>query len=127
MSDGGTYVLTADDVIVQRTEKPGMTVANEGDITVALDTRLNDALIQEGWAREIVSKLQNLRKELKYDVSDRIHVTYSGPDELVSAIVAQKEYIAAETLSLSIEQGEAAEMHEVELNGITARFAISKA
>ena len=127
LPDGSNYALTADDVIVQRTEKPGMSVANEGDITVALDTRLNDALIQEGWAREIVSKLQNLRKELKFDVSDRIHVTYSGPSEVSSAIIAQKEYIAAETLALSIEPGESADMHEVELNGITARFAIVKA
>ena len=127
LPDGSNYALTADDVIVQRTEKPGMSVANEGDITVALDTRLNDALIQEGWAREIVSKLQNLRKELKFDVSDRIRVTYSGPSEVSSAIIAQKEYIAAETLALSIEPGESADMHEVELNGITARFAIVKA
>ena len=123
----GEFSITEEDVLVQRTEKEGMTVANEGDITVALDTRLDDALIQEGWAREIVSKLQNLRKELKFEVTDRIRIVYDGPAEVKQAIEAQSQYIANETLALSIEQGQASDMNDVEMNGVTAKFAISKA
>ena len=123
----GEFSITEEDVLVQRTEKEGMTVANEGDITVALDTRLDDALIQEGWAREIVSKLQNLRKELKFEVTDRIRIVYDGPAEVKQAIEAQSQYIANETLALSIEQGQAPDMNDVEMNGVTAKFAISKA
>ncbi|MBO4511263.1 MAG: isoleucine--tRNA ligase [Victivallales bacterium] len=123
----GEFSITEEDVLVQRTEKEGMTVANEGDITVAIDTRLNDALIQEGWAREIVSRLQNLRKELKFEVTDRIRIVYDGPAEVKQAIEAQGQYIANETLALSIEQGQAPDMNDVEMNGVTAKFAITKA
>lgn len=124
-SDGTVFNIGEDDVLIQRTEKEGMTVANEGNITVALDTRLDDALILEGWAREIVSKLQNLRKELKFEVTDRISIIYDGPAEVRNAIVSQSAYICAETLALSIEPGTSADMHEVEMNGVTARFAIN--
>ena len=79
IGDGQMVELSADDILIQRTEKEGMTVANEDDITVALDTRLSPELIQEGWAREIVSKLQNLRKELRFEVTDRIRVVYDAP------------------------------------------------
>ena len=116
-----------DDIMVQREEREGLTVANDGDITVALDTRLDEALILEGWAREIVSKLQNLRKELDFEVTDRIHVEYEGPDEIGAAIEAQRDYIASETLALSLQSGQSSDMHEVELNGVKARFSLKKA
>ena len=67
-ADGSTLDLVEDDILVQRQEKQGMSVANEGDITVALDTQLTPALIQEGWAREIVSQLQSLRKDSGLEV-----------------------------------------------------------
>jgi isoleucyl-tRNA synthetase len=116
-----------DDLLIQRKEKEGLSVSNEGDVTAALDTTLTDELITEGWAREIVSKVQNLRKELQFDVADRIHVQYTGSDELRKAIRQQGEKIAAEVLALSMTEGEAPEMHEVEINGQTARFALKKA
>ncbi|MBQ7652300.1 MAG: hypothetical protein IJS15_15175, partial [Victivallales bacterium] len=85
------------------------------------------ALISEGWAREIVSKLQNLRKELKFEVTDRIHVNYDGPAEMCGAIDSFKEYISNETLALSMAKGEDGEMHEVEINGLKCRFGIKLA
>jgi len=125
VGDGQTIEISADDILIQRTEKEGMTVANEGDITVALDTRLSPELIQEGWAREIVSKLQNLRKELRFEVTDRIRVIYDAPDEVAQAMVAQAAYISAETLAVSMTAGRVEAMHEVDLNGAPARFALS--
>ena len=126
-ADGTSFSIIEDDVMIKRTEKEGMTVANEGEITVALDTRLNAALISEGWAREIVSKLQNLRKELKFEVTDRINVNYDGPAEMSEAIDSFKDYISNETLALSMEKGDSGEMHEVEINGLKCRFGIKLA
>ncbi|MGI5922611.1 MAG: isoleucine--tRNA ligase [Lentisphaeria bacterium] len=127
LGDGTTLTLSEEDVLIQRTEKEGMCVANEGDITVALDTRLSDVLIQEGKAREVVSKLQNLRKELQFEVTDRIHITYSAPMELAQAIEAESAYICAETLALSLTEGDCADMHEVDINEVPARFHLRKA
>ena len=124
--DGNIFDISEDDVLIQRTEKAGMTVANEGDITVALDTRLNDSLIQEGWAREIVSKLQNLRKELKFEVTDRIAVVYDGPAEVQKAMDAYKDYISSEILAVSIEKGTADAMQDVEINEATVKVAMAK-
>ena len=124
--DGSMFDISEDDVLIQRTEKAGMTVANEGDITVALDTRLNDSLIQEGWAREIVSKLQNLRKELKFEVTDRIAVVYDGPEEVQKAMDAFKEYISSEILAVSIEKGTTNAMQDVEINEATAKVAMTR-
>ncbi len=124
---GEEFVLEQDDLLIQRKEKEGLSVSNEGDVTAALDTVLTDELITEGWAREIVSKIQNLRKELQFDVADRIHVQYTGSDELRKAIQQQGEKITAEVLALSMTEGEAPDMHEVEINGQTARFTIKKA
>ena len=66
-----------------------MSVANEGDITVALDTRLNHELIQEGWAR---NRLENpkLRKECGFEVVDRIKVEYNAPQEVANAIMSKR-------------------------------------
>lgn len=127
LADGEEVRLVLDDLQVQRAEREGLTVANEGDITVALDTRLNDGLILEGWAREVVSKLQNLRKELKFEVTDRIHIEYDGPAEIQAAIEAQGDYIASETLALSLKFVQNSGLHEVELNGVKARFSLHKA
>jgi isoleucyl-tRNA synthetase len=125
--NGQAVQLELEDIFVQRQEKEGMTVANEADITVALDTRLNAQLIQEGWAREVVSRLQNLRKEMQLDVTDRIHVHYLGPQEMQEAIQAQQAYIANETLALSLTEGDDGQMHEVEVNGVQAKFSVCKA
>jgi len=127
LADGSAVSLTEEDVLVQRAEMEGMTVANEGDITVALDTRLNEALILEGWAREVVSKLQNLRKELGFEVTDRIKIEYQAPAEIAKAIESQAAYICSETLAVEMRPGDGGEWQEVEMNGLTAGFRLTKA
>ncbi|MDD3694483.1 MAG: isoleucine--tRNA ligase [Lentisphaeria bacterium] len=127
LSDGESLSLSLDDILVQRQEREGLTVANEDDITVALDTRLDEALISEGWARELVSKLQGLRKELQFEVSDRIHIEFYGPEEVQEAVKTQGEYIAAETLALSLKPSQKPCRHEVEMNGLKASFNLEKA
>lgn len=131
LADGSSLTLSAEDILLNRTEKAGMTVANEGAITVALDTRLTPELIQEGWAREIVSKLQNLRKDAGLEVVDRINVQYRADAELAAAIEAQKPYIASETLALSIEPAPAempdSALATVDLAEKSAMFSVKKA
>lgn len=124
LADGRPITLGGDDLLIQRQEREGLTVANDGEITVALETTLNEALILEGWAREVVSKLQNLRKELKFEVTDRIVIEYACPAEVASAIEAQSAYICSETLAVSMLPGNPAGMHEVELNGVKAQFRL---
>lgn len=127
VDDELTLELTEDDILVQRQEKEGLTVANEQDITFALDTTLTPELIREGWAREVVSRIQNLRKEQGFEVTDRIRVAYQAPAPVTEAIQAHADYIASETLAVALENAEAPEMAEVELNDVKARFSVVKA
>ena len=99
LGNGDSISIGADDIEIRREEKSGLAVANEGDINVALDVALDGELEDEGWAREIVHLLQNLRKEANLDVADRIHVRYAVPTPLAAAIEAHRGYIAAETLA----------------------------
>jgi len=125
LGDGGEPVaLVADDIAVQREERPGLTVANQGEITVALDTTLTEALVQEGWAREIVSRLQNLRKEAGLEVTDRIAVTYQLPPAAAAAVREFGEYIRAETLAVRLDPGEVAESGALEINGEPCRLGL---
>lgn len=125
--EGGCVELGEEDVLVDRIEKEGLTVANEGEVTVALDTRLTADLIQEGWAREIVSRIQNLRKDTGLEVEDRIHLTYDLPDEPRQALEKFGEYVQTEVLALSLTPGELADVDPVEINGIPCRFRVEKA
>lgn len=127
---GETAVTIAvDDILLIREELPGMTVANEGDVTVALDTRLTPELEQEGWAREVVSKLQNIRKEMNLDVVDRITVQYDTDDQmLLDSIASQKEYISGETLALELTRAPRTdEFTTVDLAEKKASFRVRKA
>ena len=127
LDNGESLELTADDLLIQRQEKEGLTVANEANITVALETRLTPELIQEGLAREVVSKLQNIRKDSNFEVTDRIRVLYSAPAELADAIAAQSKYICNETLAVELSQGTAEGMVDVDINDLKASFKVEKA
>ena len=94
--------ISLEDIEIRRQEKPGIAAANEGDITVALDLTLDEELEQEGLAREIVNRIQNLRKETGLEVTDRITITYSVPDPVNQAILKHSDYITKETLAKKI-------------------------
>jgi isoleucyl-tRNA synthetase len=125
LGDGGEPVtVVAEDIAVQREERQGLTVANQGEITVALDTALTEALVGEGWAREIVSRLQALRKEAGLEVTDRIAVTYQVPPAAAAAVRDFGEYIRTETLAVRLEAGEVPESGALEINGEPCRLAL---
>ncbi|MGE4300594.1 MAG: isoleucine--tRNA ligase [Victivallaceae bacterium] len=124
--EGLTVDVTADDLAVQRTEKPGVTVATGNGVTVALETTLTPELEQEGIARELVSKLQNLRKEAGLEVSDRITVSWQLPDDYAAAAAAFSEYIGNEVLAVGFVAG-ASDAPETDVNGKPCRLAVEKA
>jgi isoleucyl-tRNA synthetase len=95
--------LTLEDVEITSEDIPGWLVASENGITVALDISISEELKMEGLSRDVVNRLQNLRKDSGMEVQDKIYVTYSSADaQMNQAIDAYKEYIQKETQSLSL-------------------------
>ncbi len=103
MTDGESVRLGKNDLEIIRTGLEGWSVETEKSITVALDTELSGQLIQEGLAREFVNRIQNMRKEADYDVTDHIQIGYNAQDEVQNAVSAMKEYIKTETLADTIQ------------------------
>lgn len=126
LSGGETFEVSADDVIIQREEKEGMTVATEKGITVALDTVLDDALKCEGFAREFVSRVQNMRKEMGLEVSDRIEINYSIPQEYLSALKAHGDYICNETLTVALKENKLEDAVKTDVNGFECFISVKK-
>lgn len=104
--DGRTVDLAAEDVEVLRNEKDGFAVESDGGLTVALDVTLTDDLIDEGFAREIVNKVQNMRKTSGFEVTDRIRIRLFADEPLAGAVGRYEAYICAETLADSLERAE---------------------
>jgi isoleucyl-tRNA synthetase len=103
--DGATIDLILEDFEIQAEDIPGWLVASEGGITVALDITINEALRQEGLAREFVNRIQNLRKDSGFEVTDRIVIRYQANEEIQAAIEANLEYIKNEVLANEILAG----------------------
>ena len=101
--DKKTITFNIDDFEISSKDIEGWQVANEGNITVALDIKIDDKLKDEGIAREIVSKIQNLRKSEGFEVTDRINLIFNGDNEIQNAINKNLEYVKTETLSNIIE------------------------
>ncbi len=99
----GEIEISSDDVMIQRTEKEGMTVANEQNITVALNTVITEELELEGLARELVNKIQGLRKDAELQVADRILVRIDAEGKVAEAFNRHYDYIATETLTVGSE------------------------
>jgi len=97
--NGKIITLELGDVEISSQDIEGWLVANEGALTVALDVTINEDLRKEGIARELVNRIQNLRKDSGFDVTDRIDVTLQSDDQIVSAISTNIEYIKTETLT----------------------------
>ncbi len=99
---GHEFEVTKNEVEILHEEKEGLAVQSDGSLTVGLDTHLTPALIDEGFAREFINRVQNLRKEAGFEVVERIRIAFDGSETLKNAVVNQKEYILNETLSTEI-------------------------
>ncbi|MBQ3686536.1 MAG: isoleucine--tRNA ligase, partial [Treponema sp.] len=98
---GRSVELDNENVIVDRIEKDDLKVINDGTLTVGLDTKITDSLSKEGYARDLVRGIQNLRKESGFELTDRITLEVSGDAKLKAAFGQFKDYIASETLAAS--------------------------
>ncbi|MDR2658612.1 MAG: isoleucine--tRNA ligase [Spirochaetaceae bacterium] len=94
--------ISAEKLDIKRIEKTGLKVINEGSLTVALDTKITEDLALEGFARDLVRGIQNLRKASGLEVSDRIRMRLSGPPRLKRAWELYSDYISAELLAVSV-------------------------
>jgi isoleucyl-tRNA synthetase len=126
--DGLQVTLGPEDVIVERHEKEGVFVLASGALTVALDHELTSELIEEGLAREFVSRVQNLRKDAGLQVTDRIRVRYASPAAEVSrALRRHADTIRAETLADSLEESPAGPGGlETDLNGHPVTIGVDR-
>ena len=97
--DGEDLKISKDDVEIISTEITGWVVEAEAGITVAIDAELDEALIEEGLAREFVNRIQNMRKDAGFDVTDKIIINFTGSENFVKAIKNFNQYISTETLA----------------------------
>ncbi|MEQ8677573.1 MAG: isoleucine--tRNA ligase [Aggregatilineales bacterium] len=103
-----TFEVTAEECEVKQQAADGFAVAEDYGYVAAVDVRLTDELIKEGLAREVVRRVQGMRRDADFDIDDNINIVYTASDGLKEAIDAFADYIKAETLALSLEQGEVA-------------------
>ena len=123
--------ITIDDLDVQRTEKPGIVAAVERNLGVGLDTQVDAELAAEGIARELVNRIQNMRKTAGLEVSDRIALGVLGGPELEKAAAGHRDYVSSETLAAELRIGAlpdgAGDPQEITVNGLAATVALRKA
>ena len=123
--------ITLDDLDVQRTEKAGIVAALENNLGVGLDTQLDAELAAEGLARELVNRIQNLRKTAGLEVSDRIELGVQGTDEVEAAVAGHRDYVSGETLAVALRIGslpdDPAQSQALTVNGLAATVALRKA
>jgi isoleucyl-tRNA synthetase len=124
--EGASIVLTPEDVEVERIVHEGMIAANSQMITIALDTKLTDELLLEGLAREIVNKINTMRRENQLDVVDRIHVKLKTTDRVQECFKVYGDSIKGEVLAVSVNFGDYAG-EEWDLNGELTSITLVKA
>ena len=126
--DAGTTIeLTKDDLLIDMTQKEGFVTQEDGEVTVVIDTNLTDALIEEGYAAELISKIQTMRKDSGFEVMDRIRLSLSGNEKLYAIAKKNEKAIATKVLADGIEKDVTLD-HEKEwnINGETIKIGVQK-
>ena len=124
---GTDYVIDLSDVEIMAEDVPGWQVTSMGNLTVALDVTITEELKQEGLSRELINRIQNLRKELNFEVTDRITVTLQNDNLIAGAVEKNKRYICAEILAddvkltESLDNGNKIVIDDVELQILIAQ------
>ncbi|MFC2130193.1 isoleucine--tRNA ligase [Bacteroidota bacterium] len=124
--DGKTVNLELDDIEIGSEDIEGWLVASEDNITVALDTQIDEQLKKEGVAREFVNRIQHLRKQYGFEVTDRISIQLKGSESISNAINEMQEYIKNETLSESILTGDIEDGEKIDIDDEVLYVKISK-
>jgi isoleucyl-tRNA synthetase len=128
--NGHTHRVEEGDLDVLQEAAGGLIVKGEGAFTVALDPELDDELRAEGVARELINRIQRLRKDAGLEITDRIDLAIAGPDDLRAAAATHRNFVASETLALDVlidpELSEADFLHvrDVDIDGTAARIGL---
>lgn len=125
----GAPVVTLDDVEIVAEDIPGWLVANDGDVTVALDVTVTPELKNEGMARELINRIQNLRKSQGFEITDKINVELSDVPEIRDAVESFGDYISAQVLAREIklvEKLNEATATDLDIDGLTAFVTINR-
>ncbi|MES2273971.1 MAG: DUF5915 domain-containing protein, partial [Chlamydiota bacterium] len=123
---GGEPVeLDSADVQIERKVKEGLAAGNEGELTVALDTALNEGLLEEGLARELVNKINTMRREMDFEVTDRIRIHLQTTPKVKGAFAKYENYIVGEVLAVDVQFGPC-EGTPWDLNGEETMISIQK-
>jgi isoleucyl-tRNA synthetase len=127
--NGSTVELSAEEVEVRRTAAEGFTVAEENGYVAALQTTLTEALIKEGLAREVVRRINLMRRDADYALSDTIRITYNATPRLAEALTAHSSYVCDETLAERLEavaQPEGDKVETFEFDGETITLGVKR-
>jgi isoleucyl-tRNA synthetase len=114
--DGEETMISKEFVDIQISAKEGFTVSMENNVFTILDTTINPALISEGFAREMISKIQQMRKQRDFEMMDQIKIFYNADEEVKAAIEEHRDYIMKETLAVDL-KAIGSELVEYDLNG----------
>ena len=102
--NGQEVTLFREDLLIESAQMEGYVSENDNGITVVLDTNLSEELLEEGFVREIISKVQTMRKEANFEVMDNIAITYEGSEKAEAVFAAHAQEIGAETLAVSVDK-----------------------
>jgi isoleucyl-tRNA synthetase len=114
--DNKKCILEVNDVVISSKDVAGWLVASEQGVTVALDVQMNESLRLEGMARELVNRLQNIRKDLGFEVTDKVEVSFTESSELLDILKQNKAYIQHEILATNIKIAKALPESKIELS-----------
>ena len=125
--DGETVELTKDDLLIEIAQTEGFESGNDGDITVVLDTNLTPELVEEGFMREIISKIQTMRKEAGFEVMDKITLYSDGNDKIAELISKNEDTVKNDVLATEIVTGKIeGYSKEWNINGENVTFGVKK-
>ena len=125
--DGEKVELTKDDLLIEIAQTEGYESGNDGNITVVLDTNLSEELIEEGFMREIISKIQTMRKEAGFEVMDKITVFTDGNDKIAELLKKNKDEVMNDVLATDIiYEGEDGYTKEWNINGESVKLSVRK-
>lgn len=124
---GTNYVIELSDVEIIAEDIPGWQVTNMGNLTVALDVTITEELKQEGLSRELINRIQNLRKELNFEVTDRITVTLQNHNLVAAAVAQNKTYICSEILADEVKLTESLDNgNKIVIDDVELQISIAK-
>ena len=124
--DGGEVTLTAEDIEISVAQTEGYNVQTENEISIALSTELTPALIEEGFVREIISKVQTMRRDSKFEVTDRIKIFVSDNEKLSDIIKKNSAEIKSITLADEIIFEKVSDAKDWDINGEKISLQVEK-